>query len=197
MKKLLWILPVLVTVLAWPWQAYAGPQSAQEVVTTTTDQVMQALRVDGGNDASALAAIDHFVIPHVDLQKVSQRLLGDHWLSATAEQQRKFVDELRKLLARTYAAVFRQYANAKVAYLPQPADPAARVATVKSEVTGGSGSPVTIDYRLGQRDGEWKLIDVALNGVSLVANYRASFGKWINSLGIDGLTNAMSARNQS
>lgn len=199
MNKLLWIFQILVMVAVWPLQLRAEPQTAQDVVATTTDQVLKTLRDQaGGTDPqTALGAIDHLVMPHVDLPKMSQRLLGEQWTAATIEQKDRFSGELRKLLVKTYAAVFQQYANAKVAYLPGKSDPSKSIAVVKSQVTNESSSPVSIDYQLRQQNGEWKLIDVAVGGVSLVANYRASFGKMISSMGIDGLTTALSAHNQS
>ena len=199
MSKLLWILQIVVMVALWPLQARAEPQTAQDVVVSTTDQVLKTLRDEsGGKDTqTTLGAIDHLVIPHIDLAKMSQRLLGKQWLSATAEQKDRFSGELRKLLVKTYASVFLQYANAKIAYLPGLTDPSGNIAIVKSRVTNESASPVNIDYQLRQQNGEWKLIDVAVGGVSLVANYRASFGKLVGSKGIDGLTTALSAHNQS
>ena len=199
MSKLLWILQIVVMVALWPLQARAESQTAQDLVVSTTDQVLKTLRDEsGGNDPQAtLGAIDRLIMPHVDLAKMSQRLLGEQWLNASAEQQDRFNGELRKLLVKTYAAVFQQYANAKIAYLPGLTNPAGNIAIVKSRVTNESASPVSIDYQLGQQNGEWKLTDVAVGGVSLVANYRASFGKLVGAKGIDGLTTALSAHNQS
>jgi phospholipid transport system substrate-binding protein len=198
MNRLLLVLQLLSVTLIWPLQARATPQSPEAVVATTTEQVMQVLRNDAvaTDKAATVGALEQAVMPHIDLQRISQRLLGDHWLSATIEQQKRFAGQFRTLLVKTYAAVLQQYTNAKIAYLPSQADPDANVATVKSRVTGDSGSPVAIDYRLRQQGGEWKLFDVALNGVSLLANYRGSFGKWVNTMGIDGLTDALAAHNR-
>ena len=43
-----------------------------------------------------------------------------------------------------------------------------------------SGSPaVPVNYRVENREGDWKVIDITIDGVSLVTNYRSSFAREI------------------
>ena len=57
------------------------------------------------------------------------------------------------------------------------------------------GSKVQVDYALYRRDAGWKVYDVRVNGVSLVSNYRNSFGSKVRQDGIDGLIEELARRN--
>lgn len=199
MNKLLWIVRLLLAVAIFPVAAQATPQSPEDVVASTTDQVLQVLREAESreNTQSAYSAIDQLIVPHVDFQRMSQWLLGEHWGSATVEQKQSFIIEFRKLLVKTYATTLQQYIKEKITYLSDEVKALANVATVKSQVTNNTGSPVSIDYRLHQEDGEWKVVDVSIDGVSLVANYHVLFDQEISTMGINGLIGALAAHNRT
>ena len=57
--------------------------------------------------------------------------------------------------------------------------------------------PVTIDYDMEKRPGGWKVWDVRVGGISLVANYRTEFDNVVREKGIDGLVKALQAKNSS
>ena len=56
---------------------------------------------------------------------------------------------------------------------------------------GGGSEDVLVDYRLRQRDGQWKIIDVIVEGVSLVSNYRTQFNKIIQTTSYNELVSKL------
>jgi phospholipid transport system substrate-binding protein len=63
---------------------------------------------------------------------------------------------------------------------------------VKSRISRGGGiEDVLVDYRLRQRDGEWKIVDFIIEGVSLVANFRSQFQELMSQGGPDHLLSAL------
>jgi len=66
--------------------------------------------------------------------------------------------------------------------------------TVRSEIRQPGSQPVPIDYSMYKTDFGWKVYDVAIDGVSLVTNYRASFSSTIRQSGIDGLIATLAAK---
>jgi len=54
---------------------------------------------------------------------------------------------------------------------------------VKTEVLQSSAPPISVNYRMLQTDGDWKVYDIMIEGVSLVTNYRSSFNSEIQSRG--------------
>ena len=61
----------------------------------------------------------------------------------------------------------------------------------------GGAQPVGIDYMLEKGEQGWKVFDVIVAGVSLVTNYRSSFGQEISRGGIDGLIKSLEERNRT
>jgi len=57
--------------------------------------------------------------------------------------------------------------------------------------------PVTIDYDMEKRPAGWKVWDVRVGGISLVANYRTEFDNLIRESGVEGLIKALSAKNNA
>jgi len=52
---------------------------------------------------------------------------------------------------------------------------------VRSKVVTRQGSEIPLDYRLHQRDGNWRIYDVAVQGVSFIASYRTQFDRVIRA----------------
>ena len=178
----------------------AAQSSPQAMVESTAQQMQQALRANRQvlqADRSKIYGLVHqIVLPHFDFEVMSQWVLGRSWKQATPEQRRQFTDEFRTLLVRSYAGALLEYADDKITYPPAPAPAAdAQEATVRSTVQVKNGEPINIDYKLRFRNGEWKVYDVAVNGVSLVINYRSTFANLIRNGGMDAVIRDLRERN--
>ena len=54
---------------------------------------------------------------------------------------------------------------------------------------------VTIDYDMESTSAGWKVYDVKISGVSLIATYRETFGAAVRAGGIDGLIRQLVDKN--
>ena len=68
---------------------------------------------------------------------------------------------------------------------------------MRTRVRTLGGEEVPIDYAMYATDDGWKVYDVAIGGVSLVINYRASFSDQIRAAGIDGLIERLRRHNDA
>jgi len=198
MKKLSNIAFLVFLMVFPPLQAWAIAQTADQVVSSTTDEVLKALRQDGVKDdeQKVYAIVEQLILPHFDFQKMSQWVLGKYWRQASDSERQQFSEQFQKLLVRTYSTAFQQYTNEKIVYLPTRDAPDADRVMVKCQVVREGGPPIAIDYRLHQQKGEWKVFDVMIDGISLVTNYRTTFAQQIRDKGIDGLIATLVERNQ-
>lgn len=140
--------------------------------------------------------VDHIVLPRFDFVRMSQLALGRYWRRATKAQRHAFVEAFRQLLVRTYAMALLNYSNQEITYKRQQQDPGAKAVTVKTVVSEPGGTPVPIDYRLHRKNGEWRVFDVTVDGVSLVSNYRSSFASQIRRYKMDGLIRNLQSKNK-
>jgi phospholipid transport system substrate-binding protein len=182
--------------------AQAKAQSAQEVVMTTADQVLARLvaeRADiEANPGKLYSLINELVIPHFDFLSMSKWVLGKtSWRSASEGQREQFVNEFRILLVRTYAKALLEYSDEEIVYKPVETNPESNIVTVETQVKQSGGNLVPIDYRMHTSGGEWKVVDIVVDGISLVATYRGSFAAEIRKNGIDSLITKLTERNSS
>ncbi|MCY4470420.1 MAG: ABC transporter substrate-binding protein [Thiotrichales bacterium] len=141
--------------------------------------------------------VDRLVLPYFDFERMSRRVLGKRWKKATAEQQTQFVSAFRTLLVRTYATVLNEYRGQPLTYL----DPAPRKKddeiVVPTEIELTSNQKVQVAYAMYESATGWKVFDVAVDGVSLVTNYRSSFRSEIARHGIEGLIARLESKNST
>mgnify|MGYP002280194858 CR=1 FL=1 len=133
--------------------------------------------------------IQELVIPHFDLGKTN-------WRSASREQRAVFVEQFRTLLVRTYARALLEYSQEEVQYNEVAKNPNSNLVTVKTEVQQpGGGGGIPINYRMHISGGEWKVVDVAVDGISLIRSYRGSFASEINENGLQSLITKLTEKN--
>lgn len=141
--------------------------------------------------------VDEFVLPFLDMKLMSRWIIGKSWRSATPEQRQRFQTEFTNMLIRTYASALLEFRGKKVLFKPFHHDPKRKDAVVKAEFSGDSGAPaVPVLFRVRiDKQQEWKVFDIIVDGVSLVKNYRSSFGAEIRKVGLEGLIQRLSTHN--
>ncbi len=140
--------------------------------------------------------VNEIVIPHFDFTRISRWVLGKYWRRATPEQRRRFENEFRTLLVKTYATSLLEFVDDEFRYPPVRMKPGAKRVTVRTDVIRRGAPPVRIEYRLFRGKEGWKAYDVLVEGVSLVANYRSSFAEEIRKAGLDALIARLAEHNQ-
>ncbi len=142
--------------------------------------------------------VDEFVLPVLDLKLMSRWIIGKSWRTATPEQRQRFQAEFTNMLIRTYASALLEFRGKRVTFKPFHHDPKRKDAVVKAEFSGEPGAPVVpVLFRvLHNEQQEWKVFDIIVDGVSLVKNYRSSFGAEIRKVGLEGLIERLSTHNQ-
>lgn len=168
---------------------------------TTTQEVVAILKADkdlkGGNMKKVYDLVEVKVLPHFDFDRMTQLAVGRYWQKATPQQKQVLVREFKNLLVRTYSTALTAFTNQTIEFKPATIKPDDTDVTVKTEVKQPGGQPIPIDYSMYKTDFGWKVYDVAIDGVSLVINYRASFGNTIRQSGIDGLISLLEAKSNS
>ena len=83
-----------------------------------------------------------------------------------------------------------------IAFQPAQVAEAGDRARVRAEVHPPDGGPVTVIFSLFRKGSEWKIYDVNVEGISIVINYRGSFGSRINRIGLDALIEELAEHNK-
>jgi len=200
MKKTLSAWLVLASLIL-PLAAFAEDNAPDALVKSVSNDVLAIVRQDkeiqSGNTQRAIDLVEEKVLPHFDFTHMTRLAVGRDWRQASAQQRQTLTDEFKTLLVRTYSNALTSYKNQSIVFRPTRLQASDTDVTVRSEVRQPGAQPVAIDYSLEKLGEEWKVYDVVVGGVSLVTNYRESFGSEVRSAGIDGLIKSLQTKNQS
>ncbi|MGE3539572.1 MAG: phospholipid-binding protein MlaC [Candidatus Tectimicrobiota bacterium] len=170
--------------MCWSVGAYASaePEGPTQCVQRLVQTINSIKGTDAGNlsptDQAANVAAAREANRILDLRAVGQRTLGKHWQSRTPSEQNEFVVLLEQLFTKVAypkSAEFFSGLEVKV----DKENVAGQKATVKTTVRHPKEGLVSVDYRLIQESGTWRVQDILLDDVSLAANLQSQFNKII------------------
>lgn len=178
----------------------AAEHPAQKLVEDTTTLIKKRIKEEDAaidKDIEVLYnLVTEIVLPHFDFRKMSAWVLGKNWRKADEKQKKEFTDQFSRLLVRTYSNALHDNVEQTIDILPMRGKPGEDDVTVRTEVQQQAGFPIPIDYKMHKKGNEWKVYDVVIDAISLVANYRTSFNQEIKKSGIDSLIASLTERNQ-
>jgi phospholipid transport system substrate-binding protein len=122
-----------------------------------------------------------------DFTEMSRSALGTHWRDLSPEQRADFTRVFTQFIEDSYLSKISDYKGQSVAFT-KTIQLAPGYIQVNSKVRQpNDGEPISLDYRLKLEDGEWKIYDVTVEAISIVANYRNQFNRVINARGFPTL----------
>jgi phospholipid transport system substrate-binding protein len=198
MTKLWRVLMCWLAVAALP--AAGQEMSADALVKSVTLEVIDIIAKDkeikAGSRAKLIEVIEAKVLPHFNFGAMTALAMGQNWAKASPEQKKRLSAEFKTLLVRTYASALAAYSEQKFDFRPLRAKPTDTDVTVNVRVLQPGAQAVPIDYSMEKTATGWKVYDVMVGGVSLVANYRTEFSNTVRASGIDGLIRELEKKNQ-
>jgi phospholipid transport system substrate-binding protein len=191
------LLAVLLAAAAARAQDVPPDQLVKTVTLEVVDLITKDKEIQAGNRAKLIQLIDAKVLPHFNFAAMTALALGQSWNKASPEQKKRLTEEFRTLLVRTYASALAAYSEQKLDFRPLRAKPTETDVTVQVRVLQPGTQPVPIDYSMEKTSSGWKVYDVMVGGVSLVANYRTEFNNVVRESGIDGLIKNLANKNRA
>lgn len=160
---------------ASPQAPEAGAPSAPRVIVQQTiDAVLVVLNTKGLTTEQKRSRIESIAYERFDFQTLSRLVLARNWARFSKDQQAQFMEEFKRYLAVNYGNRIERYDQQKVEITGERKEPRGDV-TIQSVVRGGEFEGAVIDYRMRENKGQWLVIDVIVEGISLVSNFRDQF----------------------
>jgi phospholipid transport system substrate-binding protein len=184
----------LVLVIGWP--AQAGPPTDQlkggieQVLVILQDP---ALKGPGKADErrQKIRAVANEVF---DWQETGKRALARHWQGRSPQEREEFSKLFADLLERSYVGKIEAYSGEKILYGEETLD--GDQATVRTKLQTKSGTQVPIDYHMQKVEERWRVYDVKIENVGLVANYRSQFNRIIQQSGYPDLLQRLKTKQE-
>lgn len=160
------------------WAAGAQASPAGEQFRADLNRVLKVLDETEGQPMEVRrAAVRTVAEPVFDWREMASRALAIHWQARTEVERAEFTRLFSDLIERAYVTKVERYTGEAVKFVGDRAE--GSLAVVQTRLVPSKGPEVPIDYRLIEKDGRWRVYDVVIEGVSMVANYRTQFDRVI------------------
>jgi phospholipid transport system substrate-binding protein len=180
---------VLVLVCVCVSAAHAGP--APEVTMRTTIDAAFAVLKDkklAGREhrGERVAALRQVADGAFDWAEMARSSLGVAWRSLTPDQRTRFVEVFKDVLAAEYIDDIDRFQGTETVTV-DGTSPQGDDVVVKSTLTTASRERVPIDYRMRPQQDRWAVVDLSIEGVSLVNHFRRTFRDALVNMTVDQL----------
>jgi phospholipid transport system substrate-binding protein len=171
--------------------AAAGPR---ETMRETIDQVLAILNDISLDDDQRRASIEEIAYARFDMYTMSRLVLARAWKRFSPQQREEYIAEFKQYLANNYGGRIGRYDQEQVEIIGVREEPRGDM-TVRTRIVGGEFEDTMVDYRMRQKDGQWLVIDVVIEGISMVSNFRDQFKEVLNRGGPDNLLQKLREKN--
>ncbi len=177
----------------------AGARAAEKpgprgVIEETVSAALAVLKDAKLSKQERRSRVQEIAYARFDFGTMSRLVLARNWNLFSEAQQGEFEREFKTFLARSYGSRLDAYNEQEVEIVGEQAEPRGDV-TIRTRIQGGDFEGVAMDYRLRSRGGEWRVIDVVIEGISLVSNYRDQFKEILSRGGPDQLLRELREKN--
>jgi phospholipid transport system substrate-binding protein len=174
----------------------AAASSAQGVVKEVIDRALPILRDRHTPLPARRRALRELLQDHFDLSDMARTALGFHWRQINPDQRAQFTGLFAAFIENAYLSKIQYYSGQDVEVLGQNSE-GAGFARVRSKIVQQGKQPVKVDYLLRQMNNSWKIYDVTIDNISIIANYRNQFNRVINDQGYAKLVADMRAKQEA
>ena len=178
--------------------ASAAQESPEQFVQRVSEDILSAIRTDervlNGDRAAIEVLVDNKMMPAVDFLRMTRMAVGPKWRTATPAQRDEMQSLFRQILINVYAGALSMAKDQSLKLLPHGQNDGTEAIVRTAMLTPGKPD-IQMVYRLRNiKEKGWRVIDVNVEGVWLVSNYRNQFGSIAASEGLEGLIKKMQER---
>jgi phospholipid transport system substrate-binding protein len=158
----------------------------RQLIQETADRIVAVLADKDRPAEVRISEIEDIAYEVFDFTTMSKLVLARNWKKMSKEKRGEFVREFKRHLSRTYGTRLDRYSQEEVDVYGAQVEVRNDV-TIKTRIVGGQFDDAEVAYRLRDRKDRWRIIDVVIEGVSLVSNYRSQFAEVLNGGTIEDL----------
>ena len=177
--------------------AFASFEAEEKFVSNFADNAISILSNDSLDASQKNIQFTELVMSSIDMNLISKFVLSKYWKLATDDQKKAYLAAFKQYFISSYANKLDQYSGEKVIIVSSNA--AKKFVIVKSNIVrdGTDTLKIELDWRLLTRDGQTKIIDLSIEGISLIIAQREEFQSFLanNDNSLDALINKLNSIN--
>ncbi len=178
--------------------ATAPPPNADPMTAakTTVDDALLVLANKTMPVEERRERLKQIVAATFDFSAMSRSAMGYHWTKLAPEQQQEFVQVFTAFIQDSYLSKINDYQGQQVDFVRTMMD-GDDYAQVNSKIVQQGKQPLPVNYRLRKTAGGWKIYDVTVDAISIIANYRNQFNRVMNNQGYETLIGDLKSKQES
>jgi phospholipid transport system substrate-binding protein len=173
--------------------APAWADDPMSVVKTTVNQALEVLQDKQTPLAQRQDRLRQIVAQTFDFTEMAKSALGYHWKELTPAQQQEFTSAFVAFIEDSYLSKINDYRGQQVSFL-RVSNQGPQYSQVSTDIIQPKGDPIHVNYRLVQEASTWKIYDVTVDAISIIANYRNQFNRVMNNKGYNTLIADLKAK---
>jgi phospholipid transport system substrate-binding protein len=163
----------------------ASPTTATETLKQRDAEVRAALPPEGGTVTPAIKKkVENILTRAIDLEAMARATLGKTWEQQPKSKQQKFLQVFKNRFRALTGDQLDSYRQADTKFDAEQVE--GDETKVPTHITV-KGEPVSIVYVMRKAGADWRIVDIVVDDVSTVENYRDSFGRIVAKEGFDSL----------
>ena len=151
----------------------------ENFVTSFADSAISILSNDTISDAERTSSFTELVMSSIDLNLISKFVLSKTWKNASDDQKERYLNAFKTYFVNSYANKLNQYSGEKVKIIGSEVK--GKYTIVESNIIreGTDTLQINLKWRILNRDGDIKIIDLNIEGISLIIAQREEFQSFL------------------
>ena len=183
--------------------APVGPMASVKSVVDSAKAIFTDQSIAPADREKKLRAIAE---SRFDFEKMARTAVGLHWRDFSPSQRAEFVPLFTNFIEDVYLSRMEQYSVEKVQqtvqsssiqFIRERLDSPDQAVVFSSVTLQDRPKPIDVNYLMKLDDGQWKIYDITLDAISVIANYRNQFNRVLNDGGYDKLVGIMRQKQQA
>jgi phospholipid transport system substrate-binding protein len=169
--------------------------SPMAVTQTMVNRALQIMADKSTPVAQRRRELREAIENEFDFSEMSRSALGYHWRNLGPDDRSQFTQLFTAFIEDAYLSKIQDYSGQQVRFDGQTSL-GQGYTQINSDIVEPGKSPIAVNYLLLQKGDTWKIYDVTVDAISIIANYRNQFNRVINEKGFPQLMADLRAKQQ-
>ena len=188
-KNIFWLAVAFLIGFTFNAKAEINAEKAEDFIKTTTARGVEDIINANVSNEEKDKRFYELLDGALDMEFIGQFVLGRNWKIATPTQRQDFIKVYRDLNIKTWSKRFNEFEGKNFVFKGTTPSSSKGQVFVNTEVPMDQGAPAKVLWRVREKNGNYKIVDIIIEGVSLAQASRSEYTSFIknNPGGLDAL----------
>jgi len=164
----------------------ASTDASRKFVQQLGDRTIEVLSNESYSDADRMDHYRALLQEGFAVDTIGRFALGRYWRAATAALREEYLFLFQEFVLDIYSKRLDGFSGKSFTIIKSKAiDETDTI--VSTELSGEGSPPIRVDYRVREHDGKLLVVDIMVEGISLIVTQRSEFASIIHRDGLEGL----------